>query len=800
MARSGSILALPRRGAAGPAGFGALLAVLLGALLAVLLGAPGALAATDPAPTPPPPGPSATTLDQHPVIVVGVTGLRWDDVRTLSTPALWELSRRGSLGTVAVRSVRPTTCPVDGWLAVSAGARAADAQVPEGTCRTVPEPSEGDPIPAWEEYSEAVSAQPYAARLGLLGGTLAEAGVQVTGIGPGAAIAIADVDGVPVGDYRRRPGTASDLERAVREALLTSELVVVDAGSVRDAGFATERRRLDPDPEPEVSEEDPGEILPGGEPTEPSGVDVISEPTRAEQVRLADERIGAAVRAGARYGATVLVVSLADSGRPALQLAIATGAGPGGDAYGRSLLTSGSTRQPGVVQGTDVASTVLAILDLEAGPGVVGAPIRPVEGPGTATARVQTLIDIAQEARQVTRVSSPYLTYLVLGQALLFVAAAVLLTVGRADRRPLRAALRVLQVAGLALGAATIASFMVGLLPWWRAPSPAAGFWLTLLAWTALITVLALTGPWRRAPFGPVGVVAGVTVVVLVADALTGSTLVIDSPMGAHRLMAARFYGMSNQAFAMLAAASLLLAVALAQPLLDRGLRRPAVALVAGIGLVVTVVNGAPGLGSDFGGPPGLILGFAVLVLAVAGRKVRWRTLLLVLLVAAAVVGGFAALDWLRPPGDRTHLGRFFATVIDGGLWDVVVRKYSVQLRVLTLWRYVVLSVGGILLTALVLLGPHPRSGGLFRGASPMAGLRRSIPLLPAVIAAIGLALGVGVLINDSGIVIAATGIAVAVPCLVAAAAQRRLEVSGAPIDDGPAPALLGSSPGSGEA
>ena len=197
---------------------------------------------------------------------------------------------------------------------------------------------------------------------------------------------------------------------------------------------------------------------------------------------------------------------------------------------------------------------------------------------------------------------------------------------------------------------------------------------------------------------------------------------------------------------------------------------------MAVIGAVVTVVNGAPGLGSDFGGPPGLILGFTVLGLAVAGRRVRWRTLLLVTLVAAVVVVGFAALDWMRPPADRTHLGRFFATVIDGGLWDVVVRKYGVQLRVLTLWRYVVLSVGGILLTALVLLGPRPRSGAGLRGTSPLAGLRQSVPLLPAAITAIGLALGVGVLINDSGIVIAATGIAVAVPCLVAAAAQRSLE------------------------
>ena len=58
---------------------------------------------------------------------------------------------------------------------------------------------------------------------------------------------------------------------------------------------------------------------------------------------------------------------------------------------------------------------------------------------------------------------------------------------------------------------------------------------------------------------------------------------------------------------------------------------------------------------------------------------------------------------------------------------------------------------------------------------SPLAGLTRAVPLLRPAFAAIAAALTVGFLMNDSGIVVPATGIAVAVPCLVAAAAQWRL-------------------------
>lgn len=728
-----------------------------------------------------------------PVVLVGLTGVRWDDVRTLATPGLWDLSRSGALGNVAARSIRSASCPADGWLGVSAGTRLGDLEDPELGCRTLREVRTDGTVPGWADYVLAADEQPYRAEPGRLGATLAEAGTEVLGVGPGAAIALADLDGTVVGQVERTPATSTELYSLVRTGLRTNDLVVVDAGSVRDPGRATEarpERGLQSEPE-EPDAEEP-ESLTGAPEDDLDGVGVILEPTRLEQVRAVDERVETVLRAARSTHATVLVVSLADSGRPTLQLAAAHGTAPGGEPY-RGLLTSGATRQPGLVQAIDVTPTVVSLLGLDRpGDAFDGAPMVPTAGPDGATARIDVLEDMATEARQVTRVSGSYLTRVVLTQAVFFVLAALLLTVRTVPAGPpLRPALRALRVAGLALGAAPVASFLAGLVPWWRAGSPTWAFWGAILGWIALITAVALRGPWRHRLLGPAGVVSGVTVLVLLLDALTGATLVIDSPMGAHRIMAARFYGMSNQAFALLTAASLLVATAVAQPLLDRGRRRAATLAVAGIGLVVVVVNGTPGLGSDFGGPPALILGFAILTLAVSGRKVRWRTLLLVGVVAAVVVGGFAVLDWLRPPAERTHLGRFFATVMDGGLWDVVVRKLSVNLRVLTSWRYLVLAIGGVLVTLLVLRGPHPR-GRILAGRSPLAGLGQAVPLLGTTVAAVGAALGLGFLINDSGIVVPATGIAVAVPCLVAAAAQWRLEHPDVDLEE-PAPERSGA-------
>lgn len=714
-------------------------------------------------------GPGAASADEAddattPLVVIGVGGLRWDDVSTLGTPALWTMSRDAAVGLLAARSVAGAACPADGWLALSAGTRVADLRVEDGTCRTLREPGTDGVTPGWTDYLEAADQQSYDARPGLLGEVLAERGTTVTGIGPGAAIALADAAGTPVGTHARRPVTANELTATVRGVLDTSDLVVIDAGTVRDQGYAT-RPRADGEVEP------PPEL----EPTDPGVEDPesIIEPTRAQQAQEIDARVAAVLRATRGRDVTVLIVSLADSGRARLQLVAMTAP----TRYDQALLTSGSTRQRALVQAVDLTPTVLAAVGLAGvSPALIGAEILPSVGPDTATGRQTLLTSIAAEAVQVTRVSGAYMTRLVLAQALLFVAAGLVLTrTGRSDRPPLGPALQVLRVAAVALAAAPISSFLTGLVPWWLAPSPGAAFWATLLGWVAVLTAVAFLGPWRGHVLGPAGAVAAVTVIVLVGDMLTGSNLVIDSPMGAHRLLAARFYGMSNQAFALLTAAGLLLAAVVADVLLRRGRRRLATTAVAAIGVLLVVVDGTPGLGSDFGGPPALVVAFALLALVVSGATVSWRTLLLIGLAAGVVVSGFMVLDWLRPADERTHLGRFLATALDGGLWDVLYRKASVNLRVLTSWRYLLLAFGGAALTALVITGPHPRRNGLLGRGSPLAGLQEAVPLLRPTVAAIGLALTVGFFINDSGIVVPATGIAVAVPCLVAAAAQWRL-------------------------
>lgn len=734
------------------------------------------------------------------VVVIGTAGLRWDDVHTLSTPALWDLSRRGAIGTVAARSVRSSACPADGWLALSAGARAADLPgAAYGECRRLTNPDDGH-VRGWADFVTSAAQESYDPMLGLLADTVAGAGLSALAVGPGAAIALADPDGA-VDAYAPRPPDPAGLRGLVREALADVDLLVVDAGSVRDTGRATVPR-----PDPTSGAEAPGEPPATGE--EPAGPEVITEPTRAEQVTPIDQRIGAVLAAvdGARRDGrevTVLVVSLADSGtRARMQLAAALGPVPSGDGrFADALLGSRSTRQPGMVQATDVTPTVLAalgILDQAPGGSLVGAAIRPVAGPSSPNQRLETVLGIDRHSAAVRPITPTFYTVLITANLVLY----LLVSIGLTDRAPgllgrlaahvprgpvlvravrerPRPVLRTFQVAGVTVASLPVASFLANLSPWWRASSPGWAIIGLVAGWALALCALALLPRWRHPLLAPMAVVAGTTALVIAVDVATGATLQVSAPMGVQPVVAGRFYGFNNTAFSLFAAATILVAAVVADPLVRAGRRRLAAWLVALIGLVATVLDGMPGLGSDFGGPPALVPGFAVLTLMAAGLRLSWLRLVGVLGAGVLVVTAFAVLDWLRPADQRTHLGRFVETVLDGGLLDVVGRKLAQNLNNLGGTWLTLLALGGIAVVVLVLVRPlrgavSAPDGGPFSWLSsgaPLSSLAVAAPMLRPGLVALAITLGIGFAVNDSGIVIPALGISVAVPLLVAVSA-----------------------------
>jgi hypothetical protein len=307
---------------------------------------------------------------------------------------------------------------------------------------------------------------------------------------------------------------------------------------------------------------------------------------------------------------------------------------------------------------------------------------------------------------------------------------------------------------GAVVAAVPIAGYLMQLVPWWRAGAwPMAPLTLGI---ALVIGGFAAWLPWaRRGCWRTAGIVAGFTAAVVTLDAVTGSPLSLDGPFADNPIVAGRFHGLGNVAFALLGSGTLVLAAALAGRL-----RAPrAGALVLALGLCAVFVDGYPRLGDDFGGVPALLAAVAVLALRMARVPIRWRHAFAVVGAIVVVVAGFAVYDYSRPAAERTHLGRFVAQVADGSAETVVLRKLHASVGTITGgWgRYILLGWVVLAVVAYVL----QRRGRL---RPPSAADRHTAGALLAALVVLG---AVGAALNDSGLEIPAFVFFLAAPLLV---------------------------------
>ncbi|MDA0564312.1 hypothetical protein LG943_08225 [Streptomonospora sp. S1-112] len=727
------------------------------AVLAALLAAPAPVSAA-------PAAPAAQRPPHGPVVLVGVPGLRWADVDPGVTPRLWELAGQGAIGDMSIRSATSRTCPVDGWLTVSAGERALSERRRHSVCE-LPEPPRRDGagarVPGFAEHAALNADSPYSARVGLLGEAVRAAGGGTLAVGPGAALAAADARG-------RVDRYAPDVYTLDRADLAGAWLTAVDLDDLADLYLAPPREGDgDGDGREESGDEDGEERDQGGEDGE--------EETGRDPVPVGDtHRLAALARVDAQLGrvldllpptATVAVAGISvATGESELNTALLAGPGPDGAGYGGGFLTSESTRRTGLVTLTDVTTTLTRSLELPAPPGAVGRAWSQRERPPDLAEAVADLVGFNTAAQVVESLMAGFFSLLVAVQLLIYAAAAVTLKrLGRRDRHTRDAALTVTRVVALGGAAFPVSSYLANLIPWWRAPAPELALPACVLLVDAAVVAAATAGPWRREILAPMTAVAGVTTAVLFVDMCTGANLQLNSPTGYTPIVGGRFYGLGNIAFATFATGMLMTVAGIAHALIARGRRRWAVGAALVIGAATVFVIGWPGLGTDFGGVMALAPGLTVTVLMIAGRRVTTGWLLGVGAAAAALLGLMAYLDYRRPPTERSHFGQFAGQVLQGEAGPVLTRKLDAMLGSLGNWQLTLLAAGALVFLFAVLNSPTNWRVGTLQRAYEYA------PMLRAGLTGSLLTAVTGFVVNDSGIAIPALALTVAVPLTLSA-------------------------------
>ncbi|UBU13613.1 hypothetical protein [Nonomuraea gerenzanensis] len=785
------------------------------------------------------------TTPQRRVALIGVPGLEWSDLDETRTPNLWRLAAQGASASLSTRAVPPPdrgiTCPIAGWLTVSAGQRAGT----EGKgCPPPPTPQQngdGATIPNWRALSAYQAETGYDAKLGTLGQLVVDGGGKVAAIGAGAALAAADKSG-NIAKYATNLDSLGDPS--------PYHLIVFDADALATAWAK--------------------------QPLDEYGVPTPL-PTAARQAAVTelDQHIGTLI---SRLPAdtTILVAGISDVTPNAhLHLALATGPSPGGKPYPHGHLTATSTRQDALVAITDLTATTIQLLGLPAAREVVGRPWQPGgAAPATPSGTVTELADADLASQVLREVRGPFFAVLVTVQLLFYAFAALALrlrrrrspnaatprnaegagSVGSADagagvRGGAEAGLgarqgtstdasagagadggastgasagaglsasagagaststgagagagagtservgagaraegvgvgdastskllKSVQVVAVISGAIAISTFLAQLIPWWTLPTPMLSVIITILAIAALITAIAFAGPWRSHVLGPLTTVAAITSLALLIDVMTGSKLQVNAVTGYEPVTGGRFYGFSNIAFAIYATGTILGLAGVAQWLLGKKVPRAVVVGVCAVyGGFAIFADGWPAWGADFGGVPAFVVGLAVFLLLLSGKRVSVLRLVVVGLAGAAIVGVLSVVDWLRPETQRTHLGNFVQQIIDGQAWTVVGRKFSAMVGVTVgNWSLTLLSLVALAFLFLVLARPSRW------GAAGLGLAYRQAPVFRAGLFGALTCAFVGFLMNDSGIAIPAMALTVAVP-LTLAACVRALQLA----------------------
>ena len=723
------------------------LLVVIGMILTMV----GSALAAAAVPTASAPG-TASSSRPAPVIVLGTDNLTWADIQARasrhragdhadadrvdsSAAHLLSFASANEPMNLSVRTPADRTCSADGWLTLGRGVRAS-ALKPADSCAG-PTTAIPDDTPLVRTLGNDVSIQ---------------------AVGPETQLATG-APGSP-------PSTSVSLAPSLPEALSAgADLTIVD--TARDVSTDTDRiTALD------------------------------------DALRTAQEQ--------ASPGTRIVIASLADNEDPGPQMAVLPTGTTSARGTSGGFVAGTSTHRPGLAQLTDLTPTLTTALAGRSAPAFDGQaldlPTRSTTTPAKGAAapddaRISRLADDALHARASQRTVIPASTLLVGLAVTLLVWAAIALRTPEPGRRP--AVRRRVTWAAIGLSALPPALLLVNAAPWWRVGArdgyPSAWAPVSALAAAALvavcvvglaagITTLVQRRRGTRAGLVALLVTAAIPLTWLV-DAAAGAHLAFNNPLGMNAVVAGRFYGVSNTAFA-LAAGALVTVIAAAWNQLGRG-RRTALILTCLLGGAALIVDGAPQLGADVGGALTLVPTLALLGTGLAGLRLSWWRWLAIGTTTLLVVGGFAVVDLLRP-GGPTHLGRFARQVADGSAVGVLGRKAYALVG-----PFITKPVAAIALACMVALvaaalwwlrrqvrawraGTSPYAwltahGDILRVGEQESGPPKhrtppSAQWVTTVLRSLGVLTAVSVLVNDSGVTMAGFILAVAAPALLALA------------------------------
>ncbi|MDD3894180.1 MAG: hypothetical protein PHU36_04055 [Syntrophomonadaceae bacterium] len=405
-------------------------------------------------------------------------------------------------------------------------------------------------------------------------------------------------------------------------------------------------------------------------------------------------------------------------------------------AYGKNIspgsLTSGSTRRNFIIASTDIAPTVLNFFGLKDQlNSMIGVPVRVSSFQGDT---IDTAAGIADSASTTTRLR----TILVKSYVVMQIVFILLAVFAIFWFKPLR---KLAEPLVLSLVTVPLVFLFLGKIPFGQD----IYYILGAIVLVTLVTIL-FTKIFKENMFYAFISVSSLTLLILIIDTLTGTSLIQSSVLGYDPMVGARYYGIGNEYMGIMLGSSIITAAAI----FEKYSSRLVLAALTLFFLFLCFIIGNPGLGAQSDGIITAPVAFLVTLFLLSNLKMNWGLLAAVFGIVIAAAAALIGYDIHKPLELQSHLGRSFNHIVQGGskeLWTILIRKASMNIHLIryTIWSRVFL----VMFLVLSLL--------VFKPVGALRQLLQERPVLVKGFAGLITGAVIALVINDSGIVATST-------------------------------------------
>lgn len=400
------------------------------------------------------------------------------------------------------------------------------------------------------------------------------------------------------------------------------------------------------------------------------------------------------------------------------------------------VLTTPTTRRPGLVTISDLAPTILQFFNLPIPTEISGRPLTTTQ---QMHGGLSQLLGFQEQIQRISQWRVGFVKGFILLQIVILV-----LAMGTFFGRKYISKTWWQLIIRLVLGIQLIPLLFLTFLPHFI---PDLRLYLIVAA-----GILAL-GIWLiqrliDSPFTQIVVLTMITAIAIIFDIWRQAPWMSKSLLGYCSIIGARFYGLGNEFMGLLIGGTLVGWTGLLD--LSPRLEQKKFLLTPLIFLAVTTIIGYPTLGANFGGMLTALVAFTFSYLLMYPKRRRRWILGVSLLLIISFLSIIILSDTYSWTGERSHLGQTVRLIEDQGisaLGGIISRKLGMNLKLLrwTIWTRVLLTF----IIVLTVLFKRPRGY--------LHALTQELPNVTCGFLGVILGSIVTMVVNDSGVVAAAT-------------------------------------------